>query len=145
MTDRATVSTVNGDGRSEPARWWGYSKEHGWVVLDRTVPCNAPSLKVDLLFLRCRDVTTFSEQRERWIPPAYRFAPNYLLGLAPPDSDAAAAELADLKDRWPEFEREVQLVHGKMVEGREAALAAEEKTRKQAAAEAKKQLAAAKA
>lgn len=145
MTDRATVSTVNGDLQGEPVQWWGYSKEHGWVVLDRTVPCNVPGLKVDLLFLRCRDVTTFCEQRERWIPPAYRFAPNYLLGLAPPESDAAAAELADLKDRWPEFERKIQLVHQETVEQLQAALAAEEKARKRAAAEARKQLAAAKA
>ena len=95
MTDRATESTVKANSQGEPVQWWGYSKEHGWVVLDRTVPCNAPALGVDLLFLRCRDATIFSEKRERWIPPHYRFAPNHILDLPPADADAATVELAE--------------------------------------------------
>ena len=139
MTDRASVSTVGEHRPDEPNQWWGYSKEHGWVVLDRTIPCNAPGVKVDLLFLRCRDVTVFSEKREHWFPPRYRFAPNHIHELASTDADAAAVEFAKLKLRWPEFEREIQLVHREAQERLEAARLEEEKARKRSAAEARKQ------
>jgi hypothetical protein len=142
MNDKASVSTVKEQPHDEPVQWWGYSKEHGWVVLDRTIPCNAPGLKVDLLFLRCRDVTIYSEKREHWIPPRYRFAPNHILELASPDAGAAAAELAKLKSRWPEFEREIQLVHRVARERLEAARIKEEEVRKQSASEKRKRTAA---
>ena len=145
MTDRASVSTIKEQRQDESSQWWGYSKEHGWVVLDRTLPCNVPGLKMDLLFLRCRDVRGFSEKRERWVPPHYEFAPNYIRGLAASDSDAASGELAKLKLRWPEFEREIQLVYQEAQERLAGTRAAEDKSRKQAAAETKKPAASAKA
>ena len=138
MTDKAQVSSVERDWQGEAVPWWGYSKEHGWVVLDRTIPCNAPGIRVDLLFLRCRDVKTFSEKREHWIPPRYRFAPNYIRELGSSGADAAAVELAELKVRWPEFEREIQLVHRVEMERLEAARNKEEEARKRSAAEARK-------
>jgi hypothetical protein len=145
MTDRASVSTAIEHRQDESSQWWGYSKEHGWVVLDRTLPCNVPGLKVDLLFLRCRDVTSFSEKRERWVPPHYQFAPNHIRGLAVADSGAANDELTKLQLRWPEFEREVQLVYRNTQEGLAAPRAGEDKPRKQPAAETKKPAASAKA
>ena len=126
-------------------QWWGYSKEHGWVVLDRRIPCNTPGLKVDLLFLRCRDVTTFSVKRETWNAPLYTWAPNHISGLAPPESVEAAAELEDLKARWPEFESEIQRVQRETEERAEAVRVQEEKDRKRAASEKRKLAAAAKA
>ena len=125
-------------------QWWGYSKEHGWVVLDRSVPSNVPGRKTDLLFLRCRDATIYTEKRERWVSPAYEFAPNYIRDLPPVAVDAVAAELEALKERWPEFEREIQRVCREMEERAEAVRAEEEKARKKAAAERRKQAAAAK-
>ena len=145
VTDRASVSSVGEPQQEPPVQWWGYSKEHGWVVLDRTIPCNVPGLKVDLLFLRCRDAATFSEKREHWIPPRYRFAPNHIRELAPSDADAAVVELAKLKVRWPEFAREIQLVHREGQERLAATRVEEEKTRKRATAETRKSGAAAKA
>ena len=138
MTDKVTESTVKRGEQEELVPWWGYSREHGWVVLDRTVPCNAPGIKVELLFVRCRDVTAFPEARERWVPPHYRYARNHILDLPSPDADAAADELAELKVRWPEFRLEVQAVWRKMQERPAAARAVEEKTRKRAAAEVPK-------
>lgn len=122
--------------------WWGYSKEHGWVVLDRSIPSNAPGLKGDLLFFRCRDSTTFVAKRESWNPPLYRFAPNYIQGLAPLASAEAATELESLKARWPEFEREIQSEYRETEERAKAVRLQEEKSRKQAASEKKKQAAA---
>jgi hypothetical protein len=88
-------------------QWWGYSKEHGWVVLDRSISSNRPGIKGDLLFFRCRDSSTFFAKRASWEAPAYTFARNYLRGLAPEESALAAAELEALESRWPEFELEI--------------------------------------
>lgn len=126
-------------------QWWGYSKEHGWVVLDRRIPCNTPGLKVDLLFLRCRDATTFSVSRETWNAPLYTYAPNYIRDLVPPGSVEATAELEALKVRWPEFEREIQRVQREAEERAQAVLVQEEKDRKRAASEKRKLAAAARA
>jgi hypothetical protein len=131
--DQTLVTTV----------WWGYSKEHGWVVLDRSVPSNVPGRKSDLLFLRCRDATVFVEKRERWTPPAYHYAPNHIRKAL--DADAAAAEFQSFKARWPEFEHEIQRVCREADERAKAVRDEEEKARKQAAAEKKKQAGAAKA
>ena len=124
--------------------WWGYHKQHGWVVLDRSAPCNAPGIKVDLLFLRCHDVTTFDAKRETWNPPLYQFAPNYLRNLTPEAAAEAAVEFEGFQARWPEFQAEIQR-HCREVEARaEAIRIREESERKQAAADKKKQAAAAK-
>jgi hypothetical protein len=88
-------------------QWWGYSKEHGWVVLDRSISSNRPGVRGDLLFFRCRDSTTFLAKRSSWQAPGYTFAKNYLRGLAPEESAQAAAELEALEFRWPEFEQEI--------------------------------------
>ena len=119
-------------------QWWGYSKEHGWVVLDRSIPRNVPGIKEDLLFFRCRDSTTFSEKREKWNRPHYTYAPVYLKGLAAADAVEAAAELETLKSLWPDFHREVQRVHQEAVDRIEALRIEEEKKAKQAARDKKK-------
>ncbi|MBI3917717.1 MAG: hypothetical protein HY322_12010 [Betaproteobacteria bacterium] len=124
-------------------QWWGYSKEHGWVVLDRSIPRNVPGIKEDLLFLRCRDATTFIEKREKWTRPHYTYAPVYLKGLAPADAVEAAAELETFKALWPDFHREVQRVHQEAVDRIEALRIEEEKKAKQAARDRKKQATAA--
>jgi hypothetical protein len=122
--------------------WWGYHKEHGWVVLDRDVPCNAPGIKLDLLFLRCSDATIFDAKRETWTPPLFRFAPNYLSQLSAAAAVEAGAEFDDLQARWPEFQLEIQR-HCREVEARaEANRIREESERKQAAAAKRKQAAA---
>jgi len=121
-------------------QWWGYSKEHGWVVLDRRISCNAPGIKKDLLFLRCRDSVIFDAKRESWIPPAFRFAPNYLRGLAPAASEEAASELEAYKLQWPEFERELQRECREAEERADAIRLSEEKAAKQAEFELKKQM-----
>jgi hypothetical protein len=114
------------------------------VVLDRSIPVNAPGLKEDLLFVRCEDVKTFAVKRESWKPPAYRFAPNHLRELPPQDVEAATAQFEALQARWPEFEREVQRKCRETEERIEAIRVQEEKDKKQAASEKRKQAAAAK-
>lgn len=86
----------------------------------------------------------FGVTRESWNPPRYRFAPNYIRELAPPESDQAAAELDALKARWPEFELEIQRVFREEEERAESTRVEQDKVRKEVAAERKKQAAAAK-
>jgi hypothetical protein len=145
MNQKARADTSLEDKAIDTQQWWGYSKEHGWVILDRGIPTNAPGLKADLLFFRCRDAMIFSAKRENWNPPSYRYAPNYIRDLAPAASDEAAAELGALKARWPEFELEIKRVCREADERAESARVEEEKVRKEAAAERKRQAAAAKA
>lgn len=123
--------------------WWGFSTEHGWVVLDRSIPSNRPGIREDLLFFRCRDSMTFTEKREKWNPPLYKFAPNYLRELAAAEAADATAELEAFKSLWPEAQREMQRELRETEERAEAARSEEEKKRKAAAREMKKQAAAA--
>ena len=112
--------------------WWGYSREHGWVVLDRTIPCNFPGSGTELLFFRWRDLTTFRAARTDWNPPLYVYAPNYLLGMP----DAAAQELKSLKDRWTDIKAGMQrqLQEAAIEKKRQQEEAAIEKKRQQAIA-----------
>jgi hypothetical protein len=102
--------------------WWGYSTTHGWVVLDRSIACNAPGIKVRLEFVRARDGLVYEELREKWDRPQYRFAPNYLKELKGDESTAAAAELEAFKAAWPEIQARIRAE-------REAAAAREEARR----------------
>ena len=118
--------------------WWGYSKEHGWVVLDRSIPSNAPGLKESLQFFRWRDSTTFVDMRKNWNPPLYRFAPNYLRDLSSAASAEAAAELAEFKSAWPEAQRRMRQEQRETEERAEALRIAAEKEQKAAARDKKK-------
>ena len=119
-------------------QWWGYNREHGWVLLDRTVPANRPGIKGDLLFFRCRDSTTYTTKRANWNPPLYMFAGNYINDLEADVSAGATEELDRLKARWPEFHEEI----GRQVRETEAQAEAErvriEESRLKAAADLKK-------
>jgi hypothetical protein len=88
--------------------WWGYNKEHGWVVLDRTLTINKPGLKEQLFFLRCRDMHTFMVRRDTWKPPLYAYAPNYLRSLAPDLAAEMTSTLEAFKEKWPEMQAEIQ-------------------------------------
>lgn len=121
--------------------WWGYSSEHGWVVLDRNNPLNRPGIKGDLRFLRCRDWKEVDVKRADWNPPAYRYAPNHLGLLGPHESVEAAAELEAFKAGWPEVQREIQRVTQEAEAVAEALRIEEEKQQKKLAREKKKQAA----
>lgn len=119
-------------------QWWGHSKEHGWVVLDRSLPTNAPGLKENLLFFRCRDSTTYVEKRKNWNPPSYSFAPNYIRDLPPGMSADAAAALETFQSLWPEYQRQIQQENRETEERAEAVRMESEKQEKAAAREKKK-------
>ncbi|MCX7109763.1 MAG: hypothetical protein WCI11_01730 [Candidatus Methylumidiphilus sp.] len=92
--------------------WWGYSKVHGWVVLDRTLPSNKSGLVADFFFCRCSDCSTFVDKRSKWVAPHYVYASIYISSLGSPDSDAAAADYQQFKARWPEFQSVITKQYG---------------------------------
>ena len=87
--------------------WWGYSKVHGWVVLDRTLPSNKSGLVADFFFCRCNDGSTYVDRRSKWVAPHYVYASIYISSLEPSESEAAALDYQLLKARWPEFQAEI--------------------------------------
>jgi hypothetical protein len=119
-------------------QWWGFSKEHGWVVLDRDLPCNSPGLNPNLLFFRCRDSRTFVLKRELWRLPAYQFAPNYLRELRGSAAEEAHRELDDMMLRWPEFRAELQQQYKATAEQEEQTELRELKQQTKTVAEARK-------
>lgn len=92
----------------ELSPWWGYSKDHGWVIIDRTLPPNKSGRSQDFLFFRCRDSVTFLDKRSRWFAPRYIYASTYINSLTHPESEEAALEYGKLKSRWSEFEAEIR-------------------------------------
>ena len=120
--------------------WWGYNSIEGWVVLDRSIPCNRPGIKDDLMFYRCSDWTAFGDAREKWNPPLYRFAPRYLQGLSGEEAEKSAAELAEFQARWPEVRTEKHREREEAEAREKAERAEEERKRKKAERDLKKQL-----
>lgn len=76
--------------------WWGFSPEHGWVVLDRSIGRNKPGT-AQLLFFRCSDEVFFQDDRKRWKPPYYVFAPRYFESLPKAEQNASQHKLDFLK------------------------------------------------
>ncbi|MFM9967495.1 MAG: hypothetical protein ACKVQK_03690 [Burkholderiales bacterium] len=90
------------------AQWWGHSKVHGWVVLDRTIANNEPGHKDNLMFFRCKDSMTYIEKRKNWNPPSYTFAPNYIKTLSPELAVEATAAFEAVQAHWPEYQAQMQ-------------------------------------
>jgi len=105
---RPAANSVSDASITHDDQWWGYNKEHGWVVLDRSLDINKPGLKEHLFFLRCKDKTTFEARRDSWKAPLYVYAPKHLLALGPELAAEASAVLEGLKARWPELQEEIQ-------------------------------------
>jgi hypothetical protein len=125
------------------AEWWGFSKDHGWVILDREIPCNTPGTRGELMFFRCRDEKIFFLKWELWKLPAYQYAPNHLRALPEAAAAEARAEYEDLVSRWPELQRELKRQYQELEDTKDKATREEEKRQKETAAAARKQRAAA--
>jgi hypothetical protein len=121
------------------AQWWGFSKEHGWVVLDREIACNTPGTRGDLMFLRCRDEKVFMLKRELWRLPGYQFAPNHLRALSEADAARARAEFEELQDRWPDLQRSLMRQHQELEDAKDPAARETAQRQRETAATARKQ------
>jgi hypothetical protein len=120
--------------------WWGHSKEHGWVVLDRTTEGKASGPNQVLSFFRFRDSVSFEDTRKNWVPPLYVYAPNYIGALPPEASAAATVEWDDCKSRWPELQRQILQKRLDAEAQAESERVARELQEKKAAREKKKQV-----
>ena len=47
--------------------WLGYSSKEGFVILDRTMPCNRPNSADKLVFTKCKNWQTFTEDKKKWL------------------------------------------------------------------------------
>ena len=124
------------------AQWWGFSKEHGWVIMDREIPGNHPGVRAELMFFRCRDSKVFFLKRENWTSPAYQYAPNFVRAQTGDMATETAAQLDALVARWPEFQVDIRRQHQEIADQQEAESREEAKRAKKEAAELKKQRAA---
>ena len=86
--------------------WWGFSSEHGWVVLDRKIATNRPGKTGKLVFLRCSDWVRYEDEREKWDRPYYTFSERYLESLNEKDAIVARELLASLKDEYQKKKEE---------------------------------------
>ena len=118
--------------------WWGFSKEHGWVILDREIPCNTPGIRSDLMFYRCRDGKLFFVKWELWKLPAYQLAPNYVNGLSGPAADEARSEWEALQSNAEEHRLELKRQYQVILDEEGAARQAEALQIKEAASKARK-------
>jgi hypothetical protein len=60
--------------------WWGYSVEHGWVMLDRK--WNGIG-NAELWLIRCSDGYIYSEIKSRWNSKSYYLGAEYVIDSAP--------------------------------------------------------------
>ena len=44
--------------------WWGYSKRHGWIYIDREIDCNHKSGS-NMIIIRCSDNSAYVELKYR--------------------------------------------------------------------------------
>jgi len=95
--------------------WWGFSKEHCWVFLDRTLDINTPGYKKTHMFVICATRKCISISYDDWDMFA-TFAPTYLSELSEDLRENKSIELSALKNDVNEF------VHiGKLEEQRQRA------------------------
>lgn len=87
--------------------WWGYSEEHGWVVLDRTLPGNS-SRTGKMQFMQCRDWTMYIEDGKNWDPPRYIYAPNFIDSLSVEKQAQAKSEFEWLVEQWTANKEEIK-------------------------------------
>ena len=118
--------------------WWGFSKEHGWVILDREIPCNTPGIRNDLMFYRCRDGKLFFLKWELWKLPAYQLAPNYVNSLTGAAATEARSELDELMANADQHRLELKRLYQALVDEEGAARHAEALQLKEAASKARK-------
>lgn len=86
--------------------WWGFSSEHGWVVLDRKIATNRPGKNEKLVFLRCSDWVRYEDEREKWDRPYYIFSERHLEALNEKDAIVAREVLTSLKEEYQKKKEE---------------------------------------
>jgi hypothetical protein len=89
-------------------RWWAFSNENGWIVIDREWPDNEPASPDPWVIVRCSDWALFTEVRSSFPPPGYEYAPRYLSSLPEQKRKEAQAVLASLEEEYSERREDLQ-------------------------------------
>jgi len=86
--------------RKSGVEWWGYSDKNGWVVLDRNLVSNVPGKTDELVFIKCNNWSTYSEDRNKWELPYYEYYKTFLNKFT---GDALKAKQNELKQYWQQY------------------------------------------
>lgn len=91
MIDFFTIPNLN----APIDEWWGFSNQHGWVLLDRNIPNNKTN---NLIFLRCHDWHHFEDTKQNWNNiKLYNGANYYIKFLTNEKKELAITELEKFK------------------------------------------------
>ena len=88
--------------------WWGYSKDYGWVFLDRTIKSNKPGEHGELMFIVCNTSEVIFVNRKQWEAPMFVFEKRYMEGMEESELEKEIQLLSDFKDRVNHYK---ELVH----------------------------------
>ena len=78
--------------------WLAHSEDHGWVVLDRSLPVNKCSdMTEEFLFTRCRDGQQYQQGDQPW---NYKAASRYLEKLPMKEAMEAEQELSEMMEAF---------------------------------------------
>lgn len=72
-------------------RWWGYSQNDGWVVMEFTDLRNQPP-NVTRFLIRCHDQREVVIAYAEWTPPTYMSAADYVRALGAAEDQSKARE-----------------------------------------------------
>lgn len=94
--------------------WWGFSEQHGWVVLNRNWPLNRHGeFKGKLTFVRCSDWSLIEVEARLWRGPEWTFAPRRLEALSGVE---LLREKQVLEELTREFESRAEALREQLVE-----------------------------
>ncbi len=84
------------------SEWWGFSRHHGWVVLDWNDPRNRPGAESPrrLYLIRCRDWAEAPIRWSDWSPPAYTSAKDQIPAQPGPDQKSALEMVQALQEAF---------------------------------------------
>jgi len=110
-----------GDIVHHPDQWWGFSRQHGWVVKDESYPVRKNSSCIVLL--RSRDWTELREPVGAWGAPFYEFCIMHLSHLeeGPEREEAEQGLLAAYQEYQSKKEELFRLARGRIAQEEERA------------------------
>lgn len=92
--------------------WWGYSKIHGFIVLDRSVTINKPGFPGDRIFIRCKDTEFIKIDLSDLKPPNFIHAPNFFKTLHASEKKDFEIEFTSYINRWDEYKAKIDSKYG---------------------------------
>ncbi|MCS6924492.1 MAG: hypothetical protein NZ578_01195 [Candidatus Binatia bacterium] len=106
----------------QPHVWWGYHRQHGWVVFDRSWPGNKYGRDGMIALVQCADWRVFEDSYRAWQEAIlgqssdYQYAPEYIERL--PTYDERRLAENHLRHLQQEYERRHDTLRKQLTEQR---------------------------